>query len=119
MLKAIDQGCCFTCEAELTPKLSNLDIARDDCLYGLFPEFRSRIDRQTVLQAVSDAEAIQQADVEAMIAAVPRDWEVSEETRRAWCDLICRRAGYVRQILNREWPPETLFDPAPSPEGQP
>ena len=39
---------------------------------------------------------------EAMIESVPREWEVSQDARNAWSELICRRATFVADH-NRSW----------------
>jgi hypothetical protein len=116
VLKAMDQGCCFTCEGELTvPRLQR--SVSDDRLYGLFSAFRPHTTRGGMLQVVAEIEAVARSDVESMIDRVPREWQVDASVRREWCDWICRRAKMIRRIIEREWPPAELTDLIPD-EGQ-
>lgn len=115
-LKAMDHGCCFTCESELTvPRMQR--TVNDDRLYGLFPVFRPHTTRDALLQVVAEVETVAQSEVESMIDRVPREWEVDLAARREWCDWICRRAQTIRRIIEREWPPAELTDLIPR-EGQ-
>jgi len=72
---------------------------------------------------------VRQAEVESAIArlgelevdlvahvlqSVPQEWDVDTKTRRAWRELICRRAAFVAesilpQIARVCWP-DQLFD---------
>jgi hypothetical protein len=116
VLKAMDQGCCFTCESSLTtPRL--LSSVNDDRLYGLFPAFRPYVTRAAMLEVVAEVEAVVRSEVEAMIDRVPREWQVDDSARREWCNWICRRAKTMRRIVERQLPPTELTDLIPD-EGQ-
>lgn len=116
LLKAMDHGCCFTCESDLTtPRLQS--SVNDDRLYGPLPAFRPYTRRGAMLQVVAEVEAVVRSEVEAMIDLVPREWQVENSARREWCDWICRRAKTIRRIIEREWPPTELTDLIPD-EGQ-
>jgi hypothetical protein len=119
VLKAIDHGHCFDHRPELTVRLADIECVRDDRVYGLFPEFVGLVDRESLLRAVEDVQAIPRAEVEALLRDVPREWEVRDAVTEAWCNLICQRATYIRQIVDRHWPRQSLFDPSPGQEGQP
>jgi len=103
VLMAIDHGCCFTCERDLTtPRLQS--SVNEDRLFGLFPSFRPHTTRGGMLQVVAEVEAVARSEIEAMIARVPHQWQVDASARREWCDWICRRAKSIRRIIEREWP---------------
>jgi hypothetical protein len=109
VLKAIDHGCCFTCESEITrPQLQR--TMHDDRLYGLFPGFRPQTSREGVLQGVTAVEAIRREEVEGFIRQTPRQWQVESAVSVEWCDWICQRGKSLRRIIEREWPPVTLTD---------
>lgn len=113
LLKAMDHGCCFTCESELTvPRLQR--TVNDDRLYGLFPAFRPHTTRESLLRVVAEVETVARSEVESMIDRVPREWDVDLSARREWCGWICRRAKLIRRIIEREWPPAELTDLIPS-----
>jgi hypothetical protein len=41
------------------------------------------------------------ATAEEMIGTVPREWEVSPVARKAWAELIYRRAGFVADNVEK------------------
>lgn len=95
-LIAMDQGLCFIRSGEdLTPNLSRIDKVQDDHVYGIYPEFRDRLDVAMMRRCADRLGDMEPAISDAMIATVPQEWEVSDETRRAWSELVCRRAAYV------------------------
>ncbi len=102
-LIAMDHGLCFIRSGEdLTPKLGHIDKVQDEHLYGLFPEFRGELREAIVLECAARVREMDGVTAEAIIATVPAEWEVSAEARRAWADLICRRAGFVADNV-RQW----------------
>lgn len=116
VLKAMDHGCCFTCERDVTAGELQRTM-NDDRLYGLFPGFLSHTDREQLLQAAAEAGAVGRGEVEGMIGQVPRQWQVDDAARRVWCDWICQRAKLVRRIIDRKWPPPQEKDLFPA-EGE-
>ncbi|HZL25222.1 MAG TPA: HipA family kinase [Acidobacteriaceae bacterium] len=102
-LVAIDHGLCFIRSGEdLTAKLSNIDKVHDEHVYGLFPEFRKKLSAAIITGCAARLREMDTATAEAMIATVPREWEVSPEARMAWAELIYRRAGFVADNV-RQW----------------
>lgn len=95
LLKAIDHTHCFTCGRDLNRHLADLANVEDARVYGLFPAFRDLIRRPDLAQAARDLGTIRKTDVEAMVASVPPEWQVVDSARRAWVELIVRRAAYV------------------------
>jgi len=95
-LIAMDHGLCFIRSGEdLTADLSNIDKVKDEHVYGLFPEFRDRLDVAMMNHCTTRLREMDAATADAMIATAPAEWEVSRKAREAWSELICRRAGYV------------------------
>lgn len=95
-LVAMDHGLCFIRSGEdLTANLSNIAKVKDEHLYGLFPEFPDRLNAGIIHGCIARLGEMDAATADAMIATVPREWEVSREARQAWSQLICRRAAYV------------------------
>lgn len=95
-LIAMDQGLCFIRSGEdLTPTLSRIDKVQDEHVYGVFPEFRDRLDVAMMNRCADRLREMHPAISDAMIATVPQEWQVSDDTRSAWSELICRRAAYV------------------------
>ncbi|MCC6508627.1 MAG: hypothetical protein IT423_05950, partial [Pirellulaceae bacterium] len=95
-LIAMDHGLCFIRSGEdLGPKLANLDKVRSEHVYGLFPEFRARLRQHIIEDCTLRLRQLDRETVEAIVASVPKEWDVSAESRRAWCELIYRRATFV------------------------
>lgn len=95
-LIAMDHGLCFIRSGQdLTPKLANIDKVQDEHVYGLFPEFRGRLQDAIITSCVTRLREMDAATAKAMIDTVPTEWEVSDSARVAWADLISRRAAYV------------------------
>lgn len=102
-LIAMDHGLCFIRSGEdLAPRLRNIDKVQDDHVFGLFPQFREKLREDTLISCTSRLRAMDTATAEAMIETVPTEWEVSAEARRAWAELIYRRAGFVADNV-RKW----------------
>lgn len=95
-LIAMDHGLCFIRSGEdLTPRLAHIDKVLDSHVYGLFPEFREKLREPIITGCASRLREMDSATAAAMIETVPKEWEVSPEARRAWAELIYRRAGFV------------------------
>lgn len=92
----MDHGLCFVrTNEELTHRLSHIDKVQDEHLYGLFPKFRQRLNASMMDKCAARLREMDAATAEAIVASVPNEWEVSEPARRAWSELIYRRASYV------------------------
>jgi hypothetical protein len=95
-LIAMDHGLCFIRSGEdLTLRLAHIDKLRDEHVYGLFPEFREKLREDIIEVCAARLKEMDIATARAMIATVPTEWEVSNEAREAWAELIYRRAGFV------------------------
>ena len=102
-LIAMDHGLCFIRSGEdLTKKLAQIDKVRDEHVYGLFPEFRSRLQDDIIVKCAARLKEMDIETARAMIETVPTQWEVSKEAREAWAELIYRRADIVADKI-QEW----------------
>ena len=116
-LLAIDHGCCFTGGRDLSPRIASIDQIREMRLYGLFPAFVPRVRQEHVECAIARLRELKEDRVAQIVESVPREWEVDEKTRKAWKELVCRRAAFVAesilpQIARACWP-DQLFDNRP------
>jgi hypothetical protein len=100
-LRAIDHTHCFTCGRDITPQLRKIDTIRDESLYGLFPEFRARIERGDVVQAASGLRKFSQSDALDAVAGIPAEWDLPKETQEALVEFIVRRAVFVADNVVR------------------
>ena len=102
-LIAMDHGLCFIGSGEdLTPRLADIGKVQDEQIYGLFPEFRQRLRQNIIDESVSHLRNVNKSTVTEIIESVPREWEVSQDSRNAWGDLIYRRARFVADNIS-EW----------------
>ena len=102
-LVALDHGLCFIRSGEdLSPKLAHIHKAKDENVYGLFPEFRGRLRVDMLRLCATRLRDMDAPTANAMISSIPTEWEVDQATRAAWADLICRRASLVADHAE-EW----------------
>ena len=95
-LIAMDHGLCFIRSGEdISPKLSHIGKVQDSNVYGLFPEFRKRLRQDIIEQCISRLRNMDLETAVAIIESIPKEWDVTRESRRAWSELIHRRAGFV------------------------
>lgn len=99
-LIAMDHGLCFIRSGEdLTTRLSDIDKVQDKEIYGLFPEFRSKL-QQPIIDSCADRLREMRPDTaREIVATVPREWDVPEVVRVEWANLISRRATFVADTI--------------------
>lgn len=98
----MDHGLCFIRSGEeLTAKLSNIDKVQDEHVYGLFPEFRNRLREDIIDECATRLSQMDAETAEAVVGTVPPEWDVPREARRAWSELIFRRAGFVADNVQK------------------
>lgn len=108
-LKAMDHTHCFTCGRRPTIQVCSIDKVQDGRLFGLFPEFRDRLDRGAVQAAATDLLRMDDASAAQIVDGIPREWDVDGGVRNAICQLIVRRSHFVaRTIEGRLWPQSEL-----------
>jgi hypothetical protein len=95
LLKAMDHTHAFTCGRDLTPKIARIDRIKDSNVYGLFSEFRPRLNQDAFNQALDDLAQLPRQFVEQVVRSVPPEWDVSSEARKALTELIVQRASYL------------------------
>jgi hypothetical protein len=105
ILKAIDHTHCFTCGREWTKRLSQIDRIKEPRVFGLFPAFRTFLDRRAIIEVAANLRTVKKAEVNQMIRRIPDQWKVGEELRQAIVDLVVQRAEFVAQTIDtRIWP---------------
>jgi hypothetical protein len=96
-LIAMDHTHCFTCGRDLTARLDDIDNVRDERLYGRFPEFVARLQRDVLVACRERLRQVEEQAVQAIVQTVPREWAVPQAAEEAWQKLICRRAAFVAE----------------------
>ncbi len=59
------------------------------------------MDHLDLRQAFGRIKAIRREEVEALFQDLPSEWEISDGIRHAWCDLVCGRAGFLQENVDR------------------
>jgi len=94
-LKAFDFTHAFTNGRDVNAKIAR--EANDDQIYGLFPEFRDFLNKDTARQMCGKLKTIKDKQIQPIIDQIPREWEIDAATRQAWVDFIVSRAGFLSQ----------------------
>jgi hypothetical protein len=97
-LLAFDHTHCFT-ETDLETDLEGTYFVDDAQVYGAFPEFLPHIDEAGLRSACNIIAGIDEAQVMAIIGAVPYPWGPSQATRDRWVRQIINRAARVEEIV--------------------
>jgi hypothetical protein len=118
-LIAMDQTHCFTCGGDLNSHIAQIDLMKDDRLYGLFPGFRPLINEAWVDQAVAKLTRLEKDKVRAIVDSIPPDWEVNKAARAALIHLTVERGAFVadtiKTSIRKVCSPDKLFiDDAPT-----
>jgi hypothetical protein len=100
-LKAMDHTHCFTCGREWTKSLNQIDIIKDQRLFGLFPEFRTLIgdDRISIQKSAERLRKIDRNLVRGIAQTIPLKWDVSEPVLGALIDFVVDRASFVADTI--------------------
>jgi hypothetical protein len=101
-LLAMDHTECFRTGRQLTSRgLLDLDAIRDERLFGLFPEFRSRVTREDVQRFVSKLATFQDVDFESCAGGLPSAWGLRADTRNRLKTLCVDRAKFLASNVEK------------------
>lgn len=92
---AADHTHCFTCGQDLTGRLATINRVKDDRVYGLYPAFRTFLDRDVIKLAASRLLQADEPTVRQFVDMIPSRWEVSHNARKALVELVCGRARHL------------------------
>jgi hypothetical protein len=108
---AMDFTHAFRHGQDINRRLRFIEKIRDQKIYGLFPEFRSFLNREEVKRL---SEMLQKFDLtiaEEIIRVIPRAWEVDRDGRSSLATLICERAHFISEHLELIlWPEQLEFE---------
>ena len=106
ILKPIDFGHIITCGRELTPSIAKIDSIREERVYGFFPFFKSHVSRDAIIQESERLRTINNDLWQDLIADLPADWNVSNETKAAIDRFLIGRARFLADEFPRLLPAE-------------
>jgi len=95
LLRAMDHSHCLTCGKPLSPKLGHIDQIQDERIYGLFPEFRAKLDPSVAQDAVQHLGQFRKSDAESVTQAIPKEWDVEQPARDALVQFLVSRAAFL------------------------
>ncbi len=105
VLKAMDHTHCFTCGGDLTARIAQIAVVKDDGIYGRFPEFEPFLDRTVFRKTMRRLGTLQRSFVRQVVGTIPDEWDVSSASRTALVDFVVERAAYlVDKMERRLWP---------------
>ncbi len=102
-LYAIDHTHCFERGQELQPSLDSVGKIQDDGVYGLFTQFVPRIDRGELAWCKAMLQSLERDAIRAIVAGIPREWDVPDAARTALIEFVLKRAGYLASKIESGW----------------
>lgn len=115
-LIAMDHTHCFHWGRNLDERLARIEFVQDEGIYGLFPPFRPYLDRYrpAVEADLARLDRLPREAMEAIVATIPPEWEVSPGGRVALVNLLCWRAAFLAEHFVRlAYPPLQLLPEMP------
>lgn len=99
-LLAIDHTHVIRQDSELTSQSLSIDREREDLVYGLFPEFVNRIDREDLQPFVKRLQHLgQTTEIDDLVRRTPKQWLSDGQVRQDLPGFLKRRATYVATNL--------------------
>jgi len=113
-LLATDHTHVIRQDGELTVLCLNIDRERDDMVYGLFPEFVSRIDREDLEPFVERLRHLAQTnEIDDLVRRTPKQWLPDGQVRQDLPGFLKRRAMHVATHVESWLATECRWDPSP------
>lgn len=94
-LIAMDQGHCITCGRDLTVAVQNIDVVRDERVYGVFPAFRGLLRPAVLQESLAKLGTLPVTVAADAVQAIPLEWDVSTAVREALRTFVVDRASYL------------------------
>lgn len=94
-LVAMDHTHIFTCGRALTTALANIDQVQNGIGFGMFPGFLPHVSWASSLDARRRLEAVDDNQIKATIAQVPREWGVDASLGRTLERFLIQRKNWL------------------------
>ncbi|MEQ1828087.1 MAG: HipA family kinase [Pirellula sp.] len=105
-LRAMDFSHCIIYGGELTRRVKDIADVKDEDVFGLFPEFRKRINRTSIRHFASNVGKLARTEIDDVVSLVPTQWHLDQAVRTALVDFLVDRAAFVADTIEVR-----LFDP--------
>jgi hypothetical protein len=113
-LLAIDHTHVIRQDGELTSLCLHIDRERDDTVYGLFPEFVNRIDREDLEPFVERLRHLAQTnEIDDLVRRTPKQWLPDGQVRQDLPGFLKRRATHVATHVESWLATECRWDQPP------
>lgn len=113
-LHAIDHTHAIRQDGELTRQSLHSDRERESLVYGLFPEFTQRIEREDLAPFTERLRHIAHThEIDEIVRRTPKQWLPTGEVRQDLPGFLKRRALYVAENVEDWLAPECQWDPLP------
>lgn len=100
ILKAIDHGHIFTCGKPLNKKIAQIDIIREEKLYGLFPLFKDYVNVEQIEQASRVLKDIRSDLWDDLLHTIPSNWDVKDDAKEAINRFLLERARFLADHIH-------------------
>lgn len=104
-LVAMDHTHILTCGGPLTPAIAQIDRIQSRIRFGLFPGFVPHVTWARALAARGRLAAVAPEAIKAVVARVPREWQVDAATREAIGRFLLQRRDWLIGAF-----PAVIFD---------
>jgi hypothetical protein len=96
-----DHTHCLGGGKELSRRLNAIECVQDERIYGLFPTFIKYVQIQSDERdrAVTKLKTFERTVIQRIVDAIPESWEVPSAARKAVCNLVEKRAGFLAENL--------------------
>ncbi len=99
LLVAMDHTHCLAGPEGLSESIARIDGVKDEAIYGAFPQFEEFFDREEVFRAQRKLREVRPEAIQPILAGLPRQWEVSQEARKALIEFLCQRGRFLIERL--------------------
>lgn len=114
-LLAIDHTHVIRQDGELNPQHLTIDREREALVYGLFPEFVNRIDREDLAPFLARLGQLGQTnEIDDLVRQTPKQWLSDGQVRQDLPGFLKRRATHVAAHLESWLAAECKWDPSPA-----
>ena len=90
-LKGFDFSHALFCKIETTSK------AYEETVYGLFPQFKNFLNKETAVQMSNKLKTIKEKHVRPIIDQIPDEWDIDSATRDVWVNFLVSRASFLSE----------------------
>jgi hypothetical protein len=95
VLKAFDFSHCITNGRDLSKSVSHIGNVKDEKIYGLFPEFQSMLNRETVVDLCKRISELEKTDFERIVNSIPSDWKVKDDVKTEISNFLYNRSDFL------------------------